>query len=107
MDNGKTFDNRLMNKICNLFSFIQRNSSMYNATANGLVEAFNETLCNLLQKVVSNSKRYLHDRMEEALWAYTTTHNTPTQETPHSLVYGVEAVLQLERQIPSLRLAIQ
>ncbi|XP_070030882.1 uncharacterized protein [Nicotiana tomentosiformis] len=45
--------------------------------------------------------------MEEALWAYRTTHRTPTQATPYSLVYGVEAVLPLERQIPSLRLAIQ
>ncbi|XP_070037215.1 uncharacterized protein [Nicotiana tomentosiformis] len=45
--------------------------------------------------------------MEEALWAYKTTHCTPTQATPYSLVYGVEAVLPLERQIPSLRLAIQ
>ncbi|XP_070005329.1 uncharacterized protein [Nicotiana sylvestris] len=52
-DNGKTFDNRLMNK------------------------------------------------------AYRTTHRMPTQATPYSLVYGVEAVLPLERQIPSLRLAIQ
>ena len=31
----------------------------------------------------------------------------PTQATPYSLVYGVEAVLPLERQIPSLRIAIQ
>ena len=31
----------------------------------------------------------------------------PTQATPYSLVYGVEAVLHLERQIPSLRIAIQ
>ena len=29
------------------------------------------------------------------------------QATPYSLVYGVEAVLPLERQIPSLRIAIQ
>ncbi|XP_070049153.1 uncharacterized protein [Nicotiana tomentosiformis] len=45
--------------------------------------------------------------MEESLWAYRTTHCTPTQATPYSLVYRVEAVLPLERQIPSLRLAIQ
>ncbi|KAB2611505.1 hypothetical protein D8674_019537 [Pyrus ussuriensis x Pyrus communis] len=32
---------------------------------------------------------------------------TPTQATPYSLVYGVEAVLPLESQIPSLRMAIQ
>ena len=32
---------------------------------------------------------------------------TPTQVTLYSLVYGVEVVLPLERQIPSLRIAIQ
>ena len=32
---------------------------------------------------------------------------TPTQKTPHSLVYGVEAIVPLECQIPSLRIAIQ
>ncbi|XP_070054317.1 uncharacterized protein [Nicotiana tomentosiformis] len=56
-DNGKPFDNRLMNKICDLFGFKQRNSSVYNVSANGLAEAFNKTLCNLLKKVVSKSKR--------------------------------------------------
>jgi len=106
-DNGKPFTNKLMDKICDLFGFKQRNSSMYYAAANGLAEAFNKTLCNLLKKVVSKSKRDWHDRMEEALWAYRTTHRTPTQATPYSLVFGTEAVLPLERQIPSLRLAIQ
>ncbi|KAK4383073.1 Ribonuclease HI [Sesamum angolense] len=36
-----------------------------------------------------------------------TTVRTPTQATPYALVYGVEAVLPLEQQIPSLRIAIQ
>ncbi|XP_060200582.1 uncharacterized protein LOC132628835 [Lycium barbarum] len=106
-DNSKPFDNKLMTKVCDLFGFKQRNSSMYYAAANGLAEAFNKTLCNLLKKVVSKSKRDRHERMEDALWAYRTTYRTPTQAIPYSLVYGVEAVLPLERQIPSLRLAIQ
>ena len=80
---------------------------MYNAPANGLVEDFNKNLCNLLKKVVGKSKIDWLKRVEEALWAYRTTYRTPTQATPYSLVYGVEAVLQLERQIPSLRIAIQ
>ncbi|XP_070045682.1 uncharacterized protein [Nicotiana tomentosiformis] len=104
---GKPFDNRLMNNICDLFGFKQCNSPMYNVVANGLAEAFNKTLCNLLKKVVSKSKQNWNDYMEEALWAYRTTHRTPTQATPYSLIYGVEAVLPLEHQIPSLRLAIQ
>ncbi|XP_070026405.1 uncharacterized protein [Nicotiana sylvestris] len=51
MDNGNPFDNKLMSKICDLFGFKQRNSSMYYAAANGLAEAFNKTLCNLLKKL--------------------------------------------------------
>ena len=49
-DNGKPFYNSLMGKFCEKLRFKQRNSSMYNAPANGLVEAFNKTLCNLLKK---------------------------------------------------------
>ena len=30
----------------------------------------------------------------------------PTQETPYFLIYGVEVVLPLEHQIPSLRISI-
>ncbi|CAL8988475.1 unnamed protein product, partial [Prunus brigantina] len=89
------------------FGFKQRNSSMYSAPANGLVEAFNKTLCNLLKKVVGRTKKDWHERTNEALWAYRTTYRTPTQATPYSLVYGVEAVLPLESQIPSLRMAVQ
>ncbi|KAM1620295.1 hypothetical protein ACFXTN_017282 [Malus domestica] len=36
-----------------------------------------------------------------------TTYRTPTQATPYSLVYGMEVVLPLESQIPSLRMALQ
>ena len=41
------------------------------------------------------------------MWAYRTTHRTSTDVTPYSLVYGVEAILSLEREISSLRMAIQ
>ncbi|KAI5342405.1 hypothetical protein L3X38_010280 [Prunus dulcis] len=106
-DNGKPFSNRLMDKLCEDFDFKQRNSSMYNAPANGLAEAFNKTLCSLLKKVVGRTKKDWHERINEALWAYRTTYRTPTQATPYSLVYSVEAVLLLESQLPSLRMAIQ
>ncbi|KAM0964120.1 hypothetical protein TB2_022691 [Malus domestica] len=80
---------------------------MYHALVNGLAESFNKTLCDLLKKVISRTNRDWHERISEALWAYRTTHRTLTQATPYSLIYGVEVVLPLKSQIPSLRMAIQ
>ncbi|XP_071917133.1 uncharacterized protein [Coffea arabica] len=100
-------DGAAMSKFCEKFHFKQYNSSMYYAAANGLAEAFNKTLCNMLKKIVDKSKRDWYLRIGEAFWVYRTTFRTPTQATPYALVYGVEAVLPLECQIPSLRIAIQ
>jgi len=80
---------------------------MYNAPANGPADAFNKTLCNLLKKVVSKSKRDWHEKLGEVLWVYRTSYRTLTQSTPYALVYGVEAVLFLEIQILSLCIAMQ
>ncbi|XP_031742882.1 uncharacterized protein LOC116404507 [Cucumis sativus] len=97
----------MVDKLCEKFKFKQYKSSMYNAAVNGLAEAFNKTLCNLLKKIVSKSKRDWQERIGEALWAYRMTHRTPTRVTPYSLVYGVEPVLPLERKILSLRMTVQ
>ncbi|KAL0291377.1 UNVERIFIED_CONTAM: hypothetical protein Sangu_2534800 [Sesamum angustifolium] len=59
------------------------------------------------EKVVAKSKRDWHERIGEALWACRTTVRTPTQATLYALVYGVEVVLPLGQEIPSLRIAIQ
>ncbi|TYK08804.1 uncharacterized protein E5676_scaffold796G00080 [Cucumis melo var. makuwa] len=80
---------------------------MYNAAANSIEKAFNKTLYNLLKKIVSKSKRDWQERIGEALCAYRTTHHTPTGVTPYLLVYNVEVVLPIEREIPSLRMVVQ
>ena len=55
---------------------------------------------------MSQNKRHWHEKLLESLWAYRTTTRTATGMTPYSLVYGGEAVLPLEVQIASLRVAI-
>ena len=84
-----------------------RFSSIYNPRANGLAEAFNKTLIKLLKKIVLKNKKHWNERIPEALWAYRTTYRTPTKATPYQLVFGTEAILPLEMQIPSLRIAMQ
>ena len=41
------------------------------------------------------------------LWAYRTTVKTATSFSPYQLVHGVELVLPVECEIPSLKLAIE
>ncbi|KAG9446985.1 hypothetical protein H6P81_013113 [Aristolochia fimbriata] len=84
-----------------------RTSTAYNPAANGLAEAFNKTLCKILKKTIGTNKKSWDEKLPEALWAYRTSVRTPTQSTPFSLVYGAEAVLPLEVQLPSLRIAVE
>ncbi|GMQ02073.1 hypothetical protein CsSME_00048471 [Camellia sinensis var. sinensis] len=107
MDNGQPFRSDTLNKLFAKYKIKNNHSSRYHAPANGLAEAFNKTLCKILKKMVDKNKKAWHEKLQEALWAYRTSHRTPTQATPYSLVFGGEAVLPLEVQIPSLRVAIQ
>ncbi|KAH9326536.1 hypothetical protein KI387_006714, partial [Taxus chinensis] len=42
-----------------------------------------------------------------ALWAYCTSIHTPTGVNPYSLVYGTEAIIPLEVELPSLRISLR
>ncbi|KAG9458863.1 hypothetical protein H6P81_003371 [Aristolochia fimbriata] len=106
-DNGTPFRNKTMDNFCEKFGIRQRTSTAYNPAANGLAEAFNKTLCKILKKTVAGNKKDWHERLGEALWAYRITYRTPTESTLYSFVYGVEAVLPLEIQIPSLRVSLR
>ncbi|KAA0065860.1 uncharacterized protein E6C27_scaffold538G00070 [Cucumis melo var. makuwa] len=55
-DNGRQFSNSMIDKLCEKFKFKQYKSSLYNAAANGLAEAFNKTFCNLLKKLSQSGK---------------------------------------------------
>ncbi|XP_028060408.1 uncharacterized protein LOC114264016 [Camellia sinensis] len=107
MDNGQPFRSDALNKLFAKYKIKNNHSSRYHAPANGLAEVFNKTLCKILKNMVDKNKKAWHEKLQEALWAYRTSHRTPTQATPYSLVFRGEAVLLLEVQIPSLRVAIQ
>jgi len=81
-------------------------STVYYPVANGLIEAFNKTINKLLKNFVSKSQRDWDKKLGECLWAYRTTVRTPTKAAPFSLVYKCEAILPLEIQISSLRVAL-
>ena len=70
---------------------------------NGVVEATNNNIKKIIQKMTETYKDW-HDMLPFALHRYRTLAQTSTGATPYSLVYGMEAVLPIEVQIPSLRI---
>ena len=56
--------------------------------------------------MVETSRDWL-ENLAFALWAYRIYFHTSTRATPYSLVYGMEAVLPVEIEIGSLRVALE
>ena len=80
-------------------------STAYNSTANGLAEAFNKTTIKLLKKFISSSKRDWNEKLGECLQPIE-LRSEPQQATRLFLIYGCEAVIPLEIQMSSLRVAL-
>ncbi|PKI75391.1 hypothetical protein CRG98_004220 [Punica granatum] len=70
---------------------------------NGAVEAANKNIKKIIEKMTVNYKDW-HEMLPYALLAYRTSIRTSTGATPYSLVYGMEAVLPIEVEIPSMRI---
>ncbi|KAL2340346.1 hypothetical protein Fmac_008286 [Flemingia macrophylla] len=73
---------------------------------NGAVEAANKNIKKIIQKMVKSYKDW-HEMLPFALHGYKTSIRTSTGATPFSLVYGIEAVLPVEVEIPSLRVIME
>ena len=82
------------------------NSTPYYLQANGQVEAINKVLKRMLQRMIGVHKRRWHLILYSALWAYRTSVRNATGFTPFQLVYGLEAILPIQCEISSLKLAI-
>ncbi|RVW67919.1 hypothetical protein CK203_063498 [Vitis vinifera] len=81
-------------------------SSAYRRQTNGAVEAANKNIKRILRKMVETSQDW-SEKLPFALWAYRTSFRTSTGATPYSLVYGMEAVLPVEIEMRSLRVALE
>jgi hypothetical protein len=105
-DNGSNLNNKMMKEMCAEFKIEHHNSSPYRPKMNGAVEAANKNIKKIIQKMVVNYKDW-HEMLPFALHGYRTSVRTSTGATPFSLVYGMEAVLPIEVEIPSMRVLME
>nr|XP_010327571.1 uncharacterized protein K02A2.6-like [Solanum lycopersicum] len=85
IDNGTNLNSHLMRDICEQFKVTHRNSTAYRPQMNG-------------------AHRGWHEMLPYALLGYRTTIRTSTGATPYLLVYGTEAIIPAEVEIPSFRI---
>jgi hypothetical protein len=105
-DNGSNLNNKMMKELCKDFKIEHHNSSPYRPKMNGAVEAANKNIKKIIQKMVVTYKDW-HEMLPFALHGYRTSVRTSTGATPFSLVYGMEAVLPVEVEIPSMRVLME
>ncbi len=102
-DNGTNLNNKMMGEMCEEFKIQHHNSTPYRPKMNGAVEAANKNIKKIIQKMTVSYKDW-HEMLPFALHGYRTSVRTSTWATPFSLVYGMEAVLPFEVEVPSLRI---
>jgi hypothetical protein len=79
-------------------------ASVSHPDSNGLAEVTNQTILDGLKKKVEENKSEWPDLLDKILWTYRTTPREATQQSPYSLVYGMEVVTPMELVIPSLHI---
>ena len=106
LDNASNLNNKMMKEVCAKFKIQHHNSVPYRSNMNGAIETANKNLKEIIEKTTDTYKD-CHEKLPFALHAYRTTVRTSTGATPFSLVYGMEVVLPIEVEIPSLRVLME
>ena len=105
-NNGTNLNKKMMKELCDDFKIEHHNSSPYRPQMNDAVEAANKNIKKIVQKMVVTYRDW-HEMLPFALHGYRTSVRMSTRATPFSLVYGMEVVLPVDVEIPSMRVLME
>jgi len=85
-----------MGKLCTKVGIKQVFASVEHPQTNGQVESTNRILLRGLKMRLEKAKGTWAEEVPKIVWAYDTTPQSSTMETPFSLVYGSDAMILVE-----------
>lgn len=96
-----------MKQFLKKFHIQNRISTPYYPQSNGQVEASNKTIEQILHSIIIKHGKDWHTQLVYALWAYRMSVCMTTGTTPCNLIYGTNAIMPIELEIPSLRVSLK
>ena len=103
-DQGPSFKAELMDYLCDKMKIKHSFTTPYYPQCNGMNERFNGELMKILSKVTQHQGKNWDLEIPSALWAYRTSVKTGTGFTPFHLVFGKEALLPVEVELPAIKM---
>ena len=103
-DQGLGFRAELVDYLCEKMKIKHNYTTPYYPQCNGLNERFNGELVKILSKVTQHQGKNWDMELPSALWAYRTSVKTGTGFTPFHLIYGKEALLPVEVELPAIKM---
>lgn len=95
-DRGTNFLSELIAGVCDILGVEKINTSGYHPQTDGLVEKFNSTLVNMVAKCCQVKERSWDDHLPFLLFAYRSSVQESTKESPFYLLYGRDPRLPTE-----------
>ena len=90
-DQGKSFDNHLIEQLCKLYGIQQSTTTLYNPQGNSPCECLNCTLQNLLKMLPKDQKPNWPEHLSTLVFAYNVTPHSTTGYQPYQLMFGHKA----------------
>ena len=101
-DQGTHFINKIVHELSTYYAVAHKRSTPYYPQANGLAKSINKTLQMILKKIVNENRTDWAQKLNSALWAYRTSYKTSIKLTPFRMTFGLEVVMLVEFQVPTL-----
>nr|GEW38125.1 reverse transcriptase domain-containing protein [Tanacetum cinerariifolium] len=95
-DRGTHLCNDQFKKVMQKYGVTHRLATPYHPQTSGQMEVFNRGLKRILERAVGENRASWSDKLDDALWAFSTAYKTPIRCTLYKLVYGKACHLPVE-----------